>query len=186
MEDKIEKIKEFISTLPFELTADQKKSSWEILQETNSDQAMSRLLQGDVGSGKTIVGAVLNAPDMWNASKDLLDYGFKAYTWRKFVSSSEALCTVKIDKGVEPILEILPEEDILIPLRNEEAADAVTLRLACPKTLPAPVKKGQQVGKIEAWCDGRLLACVSLSAAKTVMRKEYPYYLEALVRGWLR
>ena len=136
--------------------------------------------------GKTIVGAVLNAPDMWNASKDLLDYGFKAYTWRKFVSSSEALCTVKIDKGVEPILEILPEEDILIPLRNEEAADAVTLKVACPKTLPAPVKKGQQVGKIEAWCDGRLLACVSLSAAETVMRKEYPYYLEELVRGWLR
>jgi ATP-dependent DNA helicase RecG len=62
LEIKIEKIKEFISTLPFELTTDQKKSSWEILQETNSEQAMSRLLQGDVGSGKTIVAliAILN------------------------------------------------------------------------------------------------------------------------------
>lgn len=135
--------------------------------------------------GKTIVGAVLNAPDMWNASKSLLDYGFKAYTWRKFVSSKETFCVVKIDKGVEPTLEILPEEDILIPLRNEEAEEAVTLRVTCPKTLLAPIQQGQRVGEIEAWCDGRLLSSVPLSAAETVMRKEYPYYLKELVRGWL-
>lgn len=58
LEIKIEEIKKFIFSLPFKLTDDQKKASWEILQETNSDQAMSRLLQGDVGSGKTIVALI--------------------------------------------------------------------------------------------------------------------------------
>jgi ATP-dependent DNA helicase RecG len=62
LEIKIEEIKNFINLLPFKLTDDQKKTSWEILQETNSNYSMSRLLQGDVGSGKTIVAliAILN------------------------------------------------------------------------------------------------------------------------------
>ena len=59
LEIKIDEIKKFISSLPFKLTDDQKKSSWEMLQEINSDQAMSRLLQGDVGSGKTIVALIV-------------------------------------------------------------------------------------------------------------------------------
>ncbi len=58
----LESTKQFISSLPFVLTADQKKSAWEIMKDLNKDHAMSRLLQGDVGSGKTIVAilALLN------------------------------------------------------------------------------------------------------------------------------
>ncbi len=45
----------FLISLPFELTIGQSKAIQEISSEINSDKKMLRLLQGDVGSGKTVV-----------------------------------------------------------------------------------------------------------------------------------
>lgn len=51
-------IEQFTGTLPFELTQDQEKVSEEIIQDLNRSVPMSRLLNGDVGSGKTVVAAI--------------------------------------------------------------------------------------------------------------------------------
>ena len=54
----VDMINEFYQGLPFELTGDQKKAILEIVDDMNSTRIMNRLLQGDVGSGKTIVSIV--------------------------------------------------------------------------------------------------------------------------------
>lgn len=52
------KIDKFITSLPYELTIDQKSSLEEILNDMETNKRMNRLLQGDVGSGKTIIALI--------------------------------------------------------------------------------------------------------------------------------
>ena len=52
-------VMKFIESLPFKLTSAQQRAVNEILNDLNSTKPMQRLLQGDVGSGKTVVATIM-------------------------------------------------------------------------------------------------------------------------------
>jgi ATP-dependent DNA helicase RecG len=55
---KIEDINDFINELPFQLTNAQKKVFMEVEENMESHSVMNRLIQGDVGSGKTMISVL--------------------------------------------------------------------------------------------------------------------------------
>ena len=59
VERSVERIRAFVARLGFTLTDTQKQVIWESLEDLNKDTPMNRLIQGDVGSGKTVVAAAI-------------------------------------------------------------------------------------------------------------------------------
>ena len=53
-----EETKKFVNNIGFDLTTSQRKTSWEIINDIGKNTPMSRLLEGDVGSGKTVVASI--------------------------------------------------------------------------------------------------------------------------------
>lgn len=66
----IDFVKKIIQQLPYELTNGQKRALWDTLQDISKDQPTNRMIEGDVGSGKTIVATIA----MLNSAK----YGYQS------------------------------------------------------------------------------------------------------------
>lgn len=61
--------KQFVSELPFKLTDSQRQVAWQVYKDMQKDMPMNRLVEGDVGSGKTVVAVM--------AATMVIDHGYQ-------------------------------------------------------------------------------------------------------------
>lgn len=100
IEFKEKETKKFVDALPFKLTNAQKKAAWEILQDLEKDKPMSRLLEGDVGSGKTIVAVLAMLNVAQNKKQSVLMVPTEILAKQHFDSISKILAKNSLKIGL--------------------------------------------------------------------------------------
>ncbi len=113
---------EFISSLPFTLTGAQQRVIAEAVSDMKKDTPMNRLVQGDVGSGKTVIACAL----MYVAAKNGLQSAFMAPTEILAVQHYETVR--RLTEGTDITVDLLVGS--LTPKKKREAKE----RLAQGKT----------------------------------------------------
>lgn len=86
-----DKLLEFVNNLPYELTSSQKEAINQIVADSKRPYVMNRLIQGDVGSGKTLVAIVAILINMLNGYQSIMMAPTEILVNQHFKSISEAL-----------------------------------------------------------------------------------------------
>lgn len=93
-------IKKFVESLPYKLTDDQKKVSWQIIKDIENPKPMNRLLEGDVGSGKTIVATMSAYLTALNGCQTAFMAPTEILSRQHFEKISPLLKKFKIESGL--------------------------------------------------------------------------------------
>ncbi|MBY1509291.1 ATP-dependent DNA helicase RecG [Clostridioides difficile] len=93
-------LKKIISALPFKLTKAQNRALDEIIQDMNLEKIMNRLVQGDVGSGKTVVALLALANCVLNGYQGALMAPTEILAGQHYISLTEPLKDFGINVGL--------------------------------------------------------------------------------------
>jgi len=97
---KVAETKEFVDSLPFKLTNSQRQAAWQILQDIAKDKPMSRLLEGDVGSGKTLVALIAMLNVALNEKQAVIMVPTEILAKQHFATITKFLGNFKIKIGL--------------------------------------------------------------------------------------
>ena len=98
--EKNQNLKQVLNSLPFNLTNAQNRALNEILNDMNSNKVMNRLVQGDVGSGKTVVALLSLANCVLNGYQGALMAPTEILAEQHYLSLNETLSQFGIKIGL--------------------------------------------------------------------------------------
>ena len=98
--EKKEKLNDIIKSLPFKLTNAQSRAFDEVIEDMQSENVMNRLIQGDVGSGKTIVATLVLALAVLNGYQGALMAPTEILARQHYISLNDTLSPFDINVGL--------------------------------------------------------------------------------------
>ena len=120
-------VKSFVKNLPFKLTEDQKKTAWQIIKDIEKPYPMERLLEGDVGSGKTIVAAIASLSVIYAGFQVAIMAPTEVLARQHFNQLSKDLINIDVD------LALLVGSDAMISQKKKNSPKKIKKSLLLEK-----------------------------------------------------
>ena len=137
-------------------------------------------------NGVMLIAVTLNAPDDWNDHMKMYDFGFSNYNLITPVTKNDIFGTVKAENGQS--VELIYDKNISLYLSAEEQKRLEILN-DTPVSISLPVKKGQKIGTVSAYLDGKKLDMCNLVSKDEIMEPpEEKGFFEILyntAKSWL-
>lgn len=157
------------------------------LKTGSTDEALFCLSASAKREGMQLIAVVLGSPtsqDRFDAARTLLDYGFANYKMMKVANTDEAIAFVPVEKGTEQSVALKCESEFTM-LTSKSGQEDIEIKTQIPESVPAPVKKGDKVGKIIFFSKGEQICEMALTAAEDVQRKNYLVIFVDIIKRWL-
>lgn len=113
--------KRFVDSLAFRLTDEQRKAAWEIIRDIGKNRPMARLLEGDVGSGKTIVALLAMYNVALNKKQAVLMVPTEILARQHFDTVSKLLSGFRIKVGLVTRSQKMLNNELRIMNNGENA-----------------------------------------------------------------
>lgn len=103
-----------------------------------------------------LIAVVINDGNWFNDCYRMLDFGFENYKPALLLSKGQFLKKIEILDGDRGYINLLCEDDLIIPLKDDEK-EKIKIVLNLSDSITAPVYRGQKLGSIQVFLEGKLL-----------------------------
>ncbi|MFW5648583.1 MAG: D-alanyl-D-alanine carboxypeptidase family protein [Candidatus Alkaliphilus sp. MAG34] len=119
-----------------------------------------------------LITVTLNNYNWFDAATKLLDEGFNLYKPHALFDKGQTITRTRVLDGKNKEVSLNAHKDCVIPLTKGEKEKLLTV-IDIPGVLHAPVGKGQNIGKMTTYLDGRILNTTYLVTNESIEKRDY-------------
>ncbi|MFZ5965807.1 MAG: serine hydrolase [Bacillota bacterium] len=122
-------------------------------------------------NGMQFVCVVLNDPNWFQDSYNLLDDAFSKYSPLEITLKDRIVEKVVVKDGKKPETGVISREDVIIPVTEEEKNKTAVIK-NIPKIVNAPISRKLKVGDLKVFVDNKLIYTTDLYLREDIEKKQ--------------
>ncbi|MCQ1529857.1 D-alanyl-D-alanine carboxypeptidase family protein [Lutispora saccharofermentans] len=131
-----------------------------------------------------LASVVLNCGDMWNASSQLLEYGFNNYKKIKAIDKDEPFKEIPVIKGKKKLAKVYPAEDLYGPIKISGNEEEVIIKENLDNKVKAPIYENKKAGTLEAYIGDFCIGKTDLIYKENIESTSILYNVKKILKGF--
>lgn len=131
------------------------------------------LVSSATRDGMRLIAVTLNDGNWFHSTYALMDYGFENYKPYVVYNKGQLIHRLSIANGKKDIVALVSQEELVLPLNEEEKLKVKLVIKDTKKTINAPIVKGDILGSVEVYLDGVLVKTDNLISKYDIEKKNF-------------